>query len=550
MATFETDHAVDMSKLTFTKFDPTKFATYTSVTATPSSIDYYRYYDYSDVDWEEYIHLHDIYSGDFSYVYDTNSNIVDVNGLVNSIEFSDFHDAIGGWQKGWSIDDISIDVSEFENGTSGAILALIFAGADTIRGSVGGDRLYGYAGDDLIYGNGGNDVIRGGLGADIMVGGSGNTTYYVDNAFDGVVEFIGGGTDIVHSEINYTLGLAVDHLFLSGSAISGTGNDLANEITGNDGDNVLDGRDGNDQLYGGGGNDRLIGRNGADYLEGAGGLDTADYSASASGLTVNITLPSQNTGEAKGDRYLSIENVIGTKYNDTVAGDGSANFIQGGSGHDILYGEGGNDTLNGDGGNDIIFGGNGADKFNGGAGIDTAMYSSASARITVSLANPSINTGDAAGDSFDLIENVTGSRFGDYVFGDNKTNVLDGGAGNDILKSYNGNDTLIGNTGDDVFVFNSALNAATNIDVIQDFNIADDAIWLDNAIFKALKDGALASSAFRIGSAAADASDRIIYDKTTGKLSYDIDGAGGSTGIQFALLSKNLALTSADFIVV
>lgn len=43
---------------------------------------------------------------------------------------------------------------------------------------------------------------------------------------------------------------------------------------------------------------------------------------------------------------------------------------------------------------------------------------------------------------------------------------------------------------------------------------------------------------------------RIIYDPTTGKLSYNIDGAGGKNAIQFALVSENLALTYKDFVVI
>ena len=56
--------------------------------------------------------------------------------------------------------------------------------------------------------------------------------------------------------------------------------------------------------------------------------------------------------------------------------------------------------------------------------------------------------------------------------------------------------------------------------------------------------------AFKIGTAAADADDRIIYNSTSGALFFDSNGnaAGGST--LFARLSKGLALTSSDFLVV
>jgi Ca2+-binding RTX toxin-like protein len=99
-----------------------------------------------------------------------------------------------------------------------------------------------------------------------------------------------------------------------------------------------------------------------------------------------------------------------------------------------------------------------------------------------------------------------------------------------------------------VFIFNAALDAATNVDEITDFSVADDTIRLDHLVFAALgAPGVLAASAFHIGTQAADAGDRIVYDDVTGALSYDADGLGGAAGIQFATLTVGLALTNADF---
>ena len=96
------------------------------------------------------------------------------------------------------------------------------------------------------------------------------------------------------------------------------------------------------------------------------------------------------------------------------------------------------------------------------------------------------------------------------------------------------------------------LNAATNVDRILDFVVADDTIRIDNAVFAGLETPAgsfLVSTEFRIGAAAADASDRIIYNPATGALIHDSNGnaAGGAT--QFALLAPGLALGSSDFVV-
>ena len=62
--------------------------------------------------------------------------------------------------------------------------------------------------------------------------------------------------------------------------------------------------------------------------------------------------------------------------------------------------------------------------------------------------------------------------------------------------------------------------------------------------------GTLAATAFRIGSAAADADDRIIYNNTTGALRFDSDGTGANAAIQFATLATGLALNNNDFVVV
>jgi Ca2+-binding RTX toxin-like protein len=78
----------------------------------------------------------------------------------------------------------------------------------------------------------------------------------------------------------------------------------------------------------------------------------------------------------------------------------------------------------------------------------------------------------------------------------------------------------------------------------------DDTIVLDNAIFTRLADGALLAGQFRIGTAAADANDYLIYNSSTGALSYDADGNGAGAAIRFATLQTKLALTAADFVVI
>jgi Ca2+-binding RTX toxin-like protein len=316
----------------------------------------------------------------------------------------------------------------------------------------------------------------------------------------------------------------------------------------------LFGLGGNDTLAGRDGNDRLEGGAGADYLSGGAGSDTAVYATAASGVAVSLANPAVNTGDALGDTYNSVENLTGSSFNDGLAGNNSANVINGGGGNDAVKGYGGDDRLFGADGNDTLLGGAGADYLSGGAGSDTASYAGATARVIVSLANPAINSGEAAGDTFNSIENLTGSSYGDYLFGNNGHNVIHGGSGNDIIKSYGGNDTLTGGAGADIFVFNSALDTATNVDTITDFNVVDDTIQLENAIFTALAaTGVLAASAFKdvAGGGVKDADDRIIYNSNTGALYYDADGSGIAFGnVKVATLTGGPDLTAADFVVV
>lgn len=139
------------------------------------------------------------------------------------------------------------------------------SGNDVIVADVGGPyHLFGYGGDDDLTGSDGGDLLDGGTGADTMVGGRGNDVYIVDNINDRVIETSRGGFDKVFSSIDYALGDNVEHLTLTGLAITGTGNALRNTLVGNDLNNILDGGDGDDTLAGNGGDDTLTGGNGSD----------------------------------------------------------------------------------------------------------------------------------------------------------------------------------------------------------------------------------------------------------------------------------------------
>ncbi len=132
--------------------------------------------------------------------------------------------------------------------------------------------------------------------------------------------------------------------------------------------------------------------------------------------------------------------LVGTSCNDTLNGFGAG---------DTLVGKRGKDVLNGGDGNDILNGGQGADTLNGGNGSDTATYVDSCAAVTVNLTTGESRGGDAEGDKFSSIENLTGSHYADKLTGDAGNNIIGGGAGNDRLSGEAGDDRLVGGTGND-----------------------------------------------------------------------------------------------------
>ena len=268
----------------------------------------------------------------------------------------------------------------------------------------------------------------------------------------------------------------------------------------------------------------MVGCPGADYFDGGIGIDTVSYYYASSGVTVYLDNRSGNTREAAGDYFVNVENILGSQFADTLCGDSKSNVLTGGGGNDELWGYGGNDTFYGGNGDNFMVGGPGADYFDGGTGIDTVSYYYASSGVTVYLDNRSGNTREAAGDYFVNVENILGSQFADTLCGDSKSNVLTGGGGNDC------------------FVFNTAANASTNKDTITDFASGADHIQFSKAIFTGLMTvvGDLTTDQFWSGDGvvvAHDASDRIIYNTTSGALYYDADGNGtAASAVQVVLI--------------
>ncbi len=136
------------------------------------------------------------------------------------------------------------------------------------------------------------------------------------------------------------------------------------------------------------------------------------------------------------------------------------------------------------------------------------------------------------------------------IFGTAAANTLAGNGANNFLYGGLGSDVLAGGAGNDRFVFTTALGA-TNVDTISDFSPADDTFWLSCAIFTAAGPlGRLSAAAFKVGTGAAEADDRIIYNPSSGALIYDSNGNAAGGAVQFATLDTGLSLSAADFFVI
>ena len=256
--------------------------------------------------------------------------------------------------------------------------------------------------------------------------------------------------------------------------------------------------------------------------------------------------------------------ILGTAGDDTINSGAGNDLIKGMDGNDTLNGGNANDTLYGGAGDDILKGGSGADSMYGGTGNDTHYVDNAGDRVFEAagegndLVYSSASWTMAAGQEIEtLCANGNASNGGVAFFGNEFDNsliggigndFLNGGAGNDVLNGGAGNDTLMGSLGRDTFAFSSALGA-TNIDTVNDFVNGTDTLQLDHTVFGGLALGPLTSAAFAIGSATGSGP-QIVYDQTTGALSYDSNGAGAGGMTQFATLTGAPTLDYSSIIII
>jgi Ca2+-binding RTX toxin-like protein len=355
--------------------------------------------------------------------------------------------------------------------------------SETLIGTVLADLFVASGGNDLLDGRGGSDSVSyAGWSGPVTVtlgrsGGDGSAVKHV-------VQQIAGSW--------YTWYNSTDTLRDIDNVI---GSRYADTITGNEQDNIL------------------IGLDGGDDLDGRGGTDTVNYAASDAAVIVNLSMGFGQGGHAEDDTYASIENVVGSAYADTIMGSNAANKLEGGNQNDILHGLSGGDrleggegsdtasyvwspasvridlstglttgnsgshalgdvlvsienlegsnhfdiltgngeanTLRGHGSTDWLAGLAGPDHLDGGEGEDLADYRASPHGVTVDLTGNIGLGGDAEGDTFASIENVSGSSHDDTLTGTAGDNQLDGFEGDDVLAGLAGHDRIHGGEGSD-----------------------------------------------------------------------------------------------------
>lgn len=402
---------------------------------------------------------------------------------------------------GDNVYDVTVRVSDGSLFSDQAISVTVTDATDTFVGTPGKDSITGTNGDDVLYGLGdrdtldgldGNDRLDGGTGNDVMKGGQGDDTYIVDSNSDKVIELTDQGTDTVLTALaSYKLSDNVENLtftYTEGAGSKGLGNALSNVLTGAASADTLVGYDGDDTLLGLGGNDTLNGGAGADLLDGGTGADT----------------------------------LIGGSGDDVYIVDNVGDVVREGL-------DGGYDTVQS------------SVSFTLGANIEALLLTGTDAI------------------------NGTGNRLDNWLDGNGADNILLGGAGNDALYGEDGNDTLeggagrddlYGGAGADTFLFASKSTPAqgSTADFVVDFNSDEgDKLAFSKAVFTGLGAlGVLDEDAFYAGTAAHDASDRVIYDASTGNLYYDVDGIGRRPQVLVAIVGgwEHPALTSADVMIV
>src|SRR5262245_3554726 len=201
-----------------------------------------------------------------------------------------------------------------------------------------------------------------------------------------------------------------------------------------------------DTFNGFSGNDFFVGGPGGDTFIGGAGTDWVSYDNALGAIRADLGNPATNTGsDAVGDTYGSIENLVGSDFNDTLIGNAQANALSGGASADTMAGGLGNDICYVDNAGDAVIEnpGEGNDLVN--AFINFSLPANVE---NLALLGPA----DLQGFGNDLANTIGGN---------DGNNLLDGGAGADLMFGGPGNDTYFVDNAGDAVVENAGEGADT-----------------------------------------------------------------------------------------
>ena len=427
-----------------------------------------------------------------------------------------------------------------DGSTRGNSTILGGAGDNSLSGGSNVDRIFGGGGDDTIEGRAGSDVLDGGEGGEengdtlSYAGSTQRSRDPNDNTRDTAGNpYITGVTVVLNTSAvgpgTYADG---DDISTGGNFENLIGSSRDDDLTGDSEANVIDGGSGNDTIAGGGGDDTLKGGSGSDVITGDGGDKVEGGSGSdrltgtatdflsyegGPGVTVDLSdITTRTLTQAEVDRFgvgdtttdldiievsrgasgdiaTGFVNVIGSSSGDTLIGDdtlgnellglGGNDILTGKGGADMLKGGAGNDTLNGGEGNDVLDGGPGGDRLNGDAhdsgGADIATYASATESVTVDLSGGGRGRGDAAGDTYDDIEQYVGSAHDDVFIAGKDAHDITGGTGGSDTVSY---ERSVGGVQVNLQTTGSPQTATGNYDNADNYANGDTLTGIENVI--------------------------------------------------------------------
>jgi len=197
------------------------------------------------------------------------------------------------------------------------------------------EKIYLTGFDDAVVGDEKDQVFSGGDGADAFEGGGGNDTLsykYETTQFGVIVDIAGGRARDPYGNID---------TFSNISNIIGTVH--ADFLLGDENANVFN-------FVGGGQFNTTVDPffNGGNLADGRGGIDTVDYSEHSffgSPSTIDLSKGTAIHDDGVADLLINIENVVGSRYQETIIGDDQDNEINGVYGRDSLFGNGGEDRI-------------------------------------------------------------------------------------------------------------------------------------------------------------------------------------------------------------